>query len=575
MDEKLTSALRIAQARATAMKAGGHDDDYIVDSILSIPSIPDSLREGLKAAKAQKVSGQVLKEIAGIDTKVKPDVTPVSSEDVRGSLQRELGTTIGGSVANASEFLGIDKIGRALGSTRGSEEIGRLANEGKISQEEATRFRMGGSTAGELAGSALLTASNLVLPGVAGGAVRGVQAARALSTGEKLATAAKTFGKGTGVGYAGDVANNLNSGATGEEALVPGIGTLAGGVLGGAGGVAGLVGKTKNVVEKKAFNDVVDMVAPKISGKEGDRILSSGNVSIDEPGLFSPGKANFSKDPETLRIANAVEDVINPTGNVSRNVNLVKNKIVDVAENQVRPFLKENNVPFNFQDLRDRFSMVQPSSGLKADPHALGTYERVREEMLQDIATHLKKSGETSNVTDMNELWDARKILDKKIENELGSVAFDSPQYFGVKAAARDMRTAFNSFITDSISNPGQAEQVNKFYDFLNVARSRGIPIKNEGEAIKLLRKQMGINDVPEDVAKGAFYKYQMEQMNLMYEALGNMVPKAKGELGKTSIDLFLKDNPVVKAGKSLLGIGALGVGGYAGARALTGSSGE
>ncbi|MEY2702073.1 MAG: hypothetical protein RLY43_706, partial [Bacteroidota bacterium] len=209
-----------------------------------------------------------------------------------------------------------------------------------------------------------------------------------------------------------------------------------------------------------------------------------------------------------------------------------------------------------------------PTSSLKNDPSAFQNYGRVREEILGDVAGFLKSKGNVdTNKIDLNDLWEARKILDNKINNELGATAFGSPQYTGIKAAATDMRREFAKFITDSLTNPGQAEDLNKFYEFMKVARSRGIDIPNEGEAIKLLRKQMGIQDIPEDVAKGAFYKYQMEQMNLMYEALENMAPKLRSEIGKTGFELWAKRNPKKAralgwagiAGASAVGVRTLG----------------
>jgi len=155
----------------------------------------------------------------------------------------------------------------------------------------------------------------------------------------------------------------------------------------------------------------------------------------------------------------------------------------------------------------------------------------------------------------LNELWNARKVLDTKIFDELGDATFGTPQYTGVKAAARDMRTAFANFITDSLTNPGQAEEVNQFYEFMKIAKGRGMVIKSEDDAIKLLRKQMGIQDIPADIAKGAFYKFQMEQMNLMYEAVENMAPKVLAQEGKSKLKMLASKYPAL----GLVGAGIVG----------------
>ena len=220
-------------------------------------------------------------------------------------------------------------------------------------------------------------------------------------------------------------------------------------------------------------------------------------------------------------------------------------------------------MPFNFEDLRNRLNLVEPTGSLKADVSAFKNYNRVREEILGDISGFLKqRTANSNNSTDLNELWDARKVLDQKIFNELGDATFGTPQYTGVKVAARDMRKGFSDFITDSLSNPGQAEELNRFYEFMKVANSRGMNIKSEQEAFKMLRKQMGVQDIPEDIAKGAFYKFQMEQMNLMYESIENMAPKVLAQEGKNKIQLLAKKYPVLNWWTTgLVGAGGVGIG--------------
>lgn len=360
-------------------------------------------------------------------------------------------------------------------------------------------------------------------------------------------TGAKNILKGGAVGYGYDVSQGMQGGRgedrTEGKAFIPGAGTA----LGVAIPAVSEFGQSIKNYKARKDDAVVDLVSPKISGKKGKKILASDTVSLTEPKMFGKGSVDFTKDPQTLKIAEASSEYVNPKKTVSHNVNAVKTGIVDIAENHVKPFLEENPVPFNFEDLQTRLGQIQPSGSLKADPSAFKTYSRVREEIANDIAEHLRKSGGYENMTDMNELWNARKVIDARINNELGDAAFGTPQYTGVKAAATDMRRAVSGFISDSIANPGQAEDINRMYEFLNEARNRGIRINTSDDAYRLLRDQMGIKDLPEDVAKAAFFKSQLEKMNLLYMARDNMLDKVKGELGKTRLQLFLEENPTTK----------------------------
>jgi hypothetical protein len=173
MDEATTNSFRAAQARAKALRSTGtHDDNYIVDSVMALPNLSQKAKDILKQAKVQGISTKAVDDILSLPVETKVDVGPVTSEDVRGTLKKTLGNTIGGSIANASEFLGIDKAGRALGSTLGSGDVAQLAKEGKISEQDLNKFRLGGSTGAEVAGSAALTAGSILAPGLAGAATK-------------------------------------------------------------------------------------------------------------------------------------------------------------------------------------------------------------------------------------------------------------------------------------------------------------------------------------------------------------------------------------------------------------------
>lgn len=295
---------------------------------------------------------------------------------------------------------------------------------------------------------------------------------------------------------------------------------------------------------KKETAKIIDIVAPKLTPVKGAKILTTGVG--EAPGLLKKASVDFSTNPSIQRAAEAVKGLVKPGASYIENTNNVYKGIKDISENTVKPFLSSNPVPFNFQDLRKSFELISPKSSLKADGEAYQTYNRVRESLLNDVYHQLNKSGNKLSSTDFNELWDARKVIDSKIQDELGGKVFGTPQYAGVKAAARDFRNGLNKFITDSLANPGNVERVNQFTDFLKTARSKGIDIANEGDAYKALESRFGINQSEADVAKAAFFRDSLDKMSSMYEAVGNMAPKAYQELGKNKYELWLKAHPLL-----------------------------
>lgn len=310
----------------------------------------------------------------------------------------------------------------------------------------------------------------------------------------------------------------------------------------------------------RATQDLIEIVSPKITPVKGAKDIASGKGVA--PSLFKTGRIDQSEVPFVQKAAEAVRGVVKKGKSFIDNVNSVLGKIEDVSENAVRPFLSQNKVPFHFENLRNKLQLVQPDDVLKADPGAFKTYGEVRERLLQSFYNQLNKSGNKLASTDYNELWDARKALDSQIQRELGDKIFGTPQFTGVKAAARDMRRAFSEFIVDGLQYPGQMERVNQLQDFIQVARGKGIDIPNEGEAVKLLQRQFGLTAGEADVARAAFFRDSMERMNAMYDAVTNMSPKAVQEIGKTGYQLWMKNHPllkeVLKGGAFATGAGGL-----------------
>lgn len=302
---------------------------------------------------------------------------------------------------------------------------------------------------------------------------------------------------------------------------------------------------TANAARKAATfsGDLIKTVAPKLTPTEIKEAAKLGLATVSK--LTGKVSLDFSKDPSVVKAADAVKDYVKVGAPAATNINRVKDGITTFAENTVKPLLAENPTPFHFDQLRDSLKLVTPDESLKAEPLAFQTYERVRERILQTVYNVLKKSGERGNITDHNQLWDARKVIDSVIENELGSKTFGTPQYTGVKAAAKDIRNGLSRFITDNIANPGQMDKINQLKEFIQVARSKGIEITEE--MLPALKQQMGITDIPEAQALAKEFEAHIGKLNGMYTALENLASHIPQEVGKTRIGRFLKAHPRVK----------------------------
>jgi hypothetical protein len=307
--------------------------------------------------------------------------------------------------------------------------------------------------------------------------------------------------------------------------------------------------------------ELIDLVAPKLTTKEMTEALATGRVKNVVSPKTKTVTPDFSGDPSTTRLVEATKNVINPQKTASENLDLVRNEIENVAENVVKPHLSENPVPFNFEDLRGSFELVSPSASVKGDATAFETYNRIKENFLETIYRKLKKAPGREAVTDFNELWDARKTVDDIIENELGAAAFESPQYVGAKAAARDFREAFSKFIVESLSSPGQMEQINRMAEFLKEFRGRGVDLVDEKQAIKLLEKEFGITRTSADEARAALFKNEMDRLSALYETSENLASKARTEQGTGAVGRFFKTKPgktIKKVAPYVIGGGAV-----------------
>lgn len=314
--------------------------------------------------------------------------------------------------------------------------------------------------------------------------------------------------------------------------------------------VTGIGNKISDYIENRNLNKSINAISPKLTAGEMEA-----SPNVIKPRFGAP-KVDFTKDKALKAIAQDTKGIVKGKSAID-DKNALRAAIETASEKEIKPFLAENKVPANFEDLQKKLEMVHPQSSLKADPTASKTYDRVREEVQANIYSSLKTAaknkGDFGSSTDFNDVWNARKILDTKAEEELGTRVFGSAEYTGAKAAIQDLRQGLTQYIKDSLQFPGQMEDVNKMQEFLQVARGRGIDIGST-EA-KMLMEQMGIKATPEGIARAKTFEDTMGKVSNYYKAIDNISTKVPDEIRANAT--FGKRHPVIQKVLQGLGIGS------------------
>lgn len=484
-------------------------------------------------------------------------------------------THLGNIASSITDFLGLHGTVDTLGTN--AANIGNALNPNTSLDQKVAMSKALPQTSLEQNVGAGLQLSSLISGGAAAPAAdTAVGIGRGIIAGAK---AGAKIGSGLGAlqGAGGAMTDNQDAlGVAENTAIGAGVGGVGGGIAGGViGGIGG--GIKANVLAKTPegkLNTALDITSPSLNKKA---TISSMEKAGTLGGPNEPTLTGTSKQytPHDIKIAQSVKDVVSPNKSPEGNIININRKIASESDN-IATELKNNPVPFNFQDFRDFMTQhVLPDATLKNAPGSHGTYSRVRENLIttvyNDLKAKAKETGDFGSITDMGQLWDARKGVDTRIENELGSTVFDSPQYTGVKAAATDFRNAFNQFIGENYAHPGQMEQVNVMHDIIQGARARGIDIPNTAEAMDVLRKQLGIN-VSHDVAsaRAATFRDAVSELSNMYQARRNIAESSYRLLDKNIATRFIAQHPVgVKIGKALLAGLGIGVAGDIGLKAI------
>jgi len=380
---------------------------------------------------------------------------------------------------------------------------------------------------------------------------------------------------GAKFGAVGGAAQGFGSGLQEEEStfgnvavdtLKGGVGGLAGGaVLGGIGGALGatsrgIVGKVSGYIDpevraKQALDEAIEITRPVLDKKD---TIAAFKRAGKEGGITSRGelkKFEYIPSKKDVAVADSVRNIVSKNNGPLDNIANINNEIERVAESEVRPFLQENQNPFNLFELEEYLGRTKIPQLFKTDKALSQTYARVRKEVLKVAARY-------SN--NLEGLWDARKEIDDMIERQFGDAVFGTPQYSAVKRAAIDMRNGINNFIAESLSSVDM-QKVNKIQDLISTMRQRGILLDSVEDAAKQLKSYFGIPETEDDILRAAFFRDRMSRMSNMYEAVDNLAEQNYKLRDKNSIDRWLKQNPgkarLIRGGGIAL-LGAAGLGG-------------
>lgn len=186
-------------------------------------------------------------------------------------------------------------------------------------------------------------------------------------------------------------------------------------------------------ITKPVFDKRQSIVAFEKAGQPG---------GVTKKGTIGSFEAQPSQ--KMIDVANSVKDVVSKNNGPIDNIVNINERIAQISDNEIRPFLRSNPAPFNIRTLNARLKKIEPPEFIKADPVLQRTYDLVREKILKVVDKN-KKTTEA--------LWDSRKEFDAIAERQLGNLDPLSGQGNAIKQAVLDMRRAVNDFIADSVPN--------------------------------------------------------------------------------------------------------------------------
>lgn len=264
--------------------------------------------------------------------------------------------------------------------------------------------------------------------------------------------------------------------------------------------------------------------------------------------------------------------IVKPGGSPTKNVNNLVGTISEYSNSVISPFLKSNRVSTNFDDFIRYMDGVKPSQALQSSPDSLETFNRIRNRVVQTVYNSMTASARKANdfgaMTDMNDYWHARKVIDDIIDEEMGAKVFTDPGVSTIKNAASSLRAGVADFISDTLRFPGQGELLATYRQTINGMRDNGMNITPQ--ELKALARQLGLQPTGEIAAKR--WDKLMKNTSGLYKSIDMLSTKVNAEQKAGKIGQVVKDNPFLVKAAKVAGYGLLGgATGAAGFKILSG----
>lgn len=254
-------------------------------------------------------------------------------------------------------------------------------------------------------------------------------------------------------------------------------------------------------------------------------------------------------------------DIVKPGRDATTNLNSVRSAIGEYSQNTISPFLSNNKIPTNFGDFIHYMEAVKPNQAIKSSPEAFQVFNRVRDRVIDSIYSSMKTSARTADdfgsITDMNDYWKARQVIDDIIEEELGAKTFTDTGITGVKAAASTLRRGVADFISDTMKYTGQGEKLSVFRHTINGMRERGIDMSSQ---IDKLAEQLGLIPIGKSIA--TTWDDMMKNTSGLYKAVDALSTKIGAERNVGKLAQFGRNHPLLMKTGKVAGYSAAGAAG-------------
>jgi len=197
---------------------------------------------------------------------------------------------------------------------------------------------------------------------------------------------------------------------------------------------------------ERLLEEALDVTKPVLKKKE---IISAFEEAGRPGGVTTIGKLKkieVKPSSEDLSVAESVKGIVKSNRNPVDNLRAVNESITDISENEVTPLLKENPAKINYKSLDKKLGQVNPPTLMKADKTLENTFNLVKQRIMEVVK---------ETATDNFSLWEARKDIDKMMQNEFGEAIFNPEKNSAVKSAYLQMRRVLNEEIATMTPNSG------------------------------------------------------------------------------------------------------------------------